>query len=482
MAWRRYALRAVGGFLGGMLLIGLLAGPVRAQSGVRSLWAIGTGGGSTPLAPPTTALYTNPAHLMTGTPASTVEVRLFDFRGYLGGDLLQFDPYRDAFGERAGMLTNAEESDLLDTWFGGGRRSVATYAEAAPVTVAYRPEGRQWGVGFGLRARAISKVEADRGLFDLLLVGADSTRTVPLNGRYRAYSTLDVTGTFSYAFESLPLWVGASPRLVFGTSYADARLDSRARVADSALVHIFDYTARAAGAASREAYNTFNAFAASPLEDVSADGAGTELVGVGTAIDLGATYQVRPDLFVSMSLTDLGLVRWNGDAQTVTPENNEFRFDGVELNVDRLQNEFDGDIGEYFRSQVDSLARAAYEDVQRDRSSFSAGLPTALHASGTWTRSQYTVTGGATVGLNSTAGAVNPAPAVHAGGEVQLGPVPIRAGLRLGGPQAVTLAGGVGLDLGVYRFDLSVSATPSTSMLGGGARYAIGLSLATIRF
>jgi hypothetical protein len=77
---------------------------------------------------------------------------------------------------------------------------------------------------------------------------------------------------------------------------------------------------------------------------------------------------------------------------------------------------------------------------------------------------------------------VSAEPVVHLGGELRLGPVPLRAGVRLGGPQAVTLAGGLGLDAGGYRFDVGVSVTPSTSTLGQGGRYALGLSLATVRF
>jgi hypothetical protein len=185
---------------------------------------------------------------------------------------------------------------------------------------------------------------------------------------------------------------------------------------------------------------------------------------------------------MSASLTDLGRLRWKKDAQTTTPSNHEFRFEGIELNLDRLQNEFNGDVGNYVQHQVDSLARAAYEDVERDRSSFTTRLPTALHVNGTWARDVFTLNGGATFGLNDKAGAVSAEPVVHLGGELRLGPFPLRAGVRLGGPQAVTLAGGFGVDAGSYRFDLGVSVTPSTSTLGHGGRYAVGLSLATVRF
>lgn len=462
---------------------GLVSGPpcAHAQSGARSQWAISTGGGAAATSPPTAALYTNPAHLGIGAPASPIEIRLLDVRAYTGGDLVQFDRYRNTFGSQSGTLTDAEEAQVLDKWFGGESRVIDTYTEVVPFAIAYQPRGKQWAFGLGLRARVQSEVETDRGLFDLFLVGADSNRTVPVNGRYRASSTVDVTGTISYSFESIPLSIGVSPRFIVGTQYADGELSSEVTVRDSMMMHRFDYTARAAGPLSREVYDTFNAFGADPLRGVSGE-LGGEIAGVGAGVDLGAVYEVQSGLFVSLSLTDLGAIQWNRDAQTTTPVNNEFRFEGIELDLNRLENEFDGDVGSYVEHQVDSLARAAYEDVERDRSSFTVGLPTALHVNGTWARDNFTLNGGATLGLNSRAGAVNPTPAAHLGGELRLGPVPLRMGVRLGGPQAVTLAGGIGLDAGGYRLDLGISATPSTSTLGRGGRYAVGLSLATVRF
>jgi len=459
----------------------LSSSDARAQSGTRSQWAISTGGGAAATGPPTTALYTNPAHLGVRSSASTLELRLLDVRAYTGGDLIQFDRYRDTFGRESGTLTDAEEAEVLDRWFGDERRVFDTYAEVAPLALAYQPRGAQWAFGLGLRARVLSEVETDRGLFDLFLVGADSSRTVPVNGRYRVSSTIDLTGTISYSFESIPLSIGVSPRFIVGTQYADGALNSQVTVSDSVLTHRFDYMARAAGPVSRTVYDTFNAFGADPLRDVSA-GLGGDVAGMGMGVDLGAVYEVRSGLFVSASVTDLGRVRWDEDAQTTTPSNNEFRFEGIELNLDRLQNEFDDDVGRYVEHQVDSLARAAYQDVERDRSSFATGLPTAVHVNGTWSRDAFTLNGGATVGLNDKAGAVSAEPVVHLGGELRLGPVPLRAGVRLGGPQAVTLAGGLGLDAGGYRFDVGVSVTPSTSTLGQGGRYAVGLSLATVRF
>jgi hypothetical protein len=437
-------------------------------------------GGSSAFGPPTEALYTNPAHLAVGPRARPFELRLLSVRADAGGSLLQFNHYEDTFGKRAGSLSDEQETAVLDEWFGGDQQAVTSHFSAVPAALTYRPAGKQWAIGAGLRARFVTASGTDRGLFDLFLVGADRDRTVPVNGRFRAYGMYDLTGTFSYAFESMPLSVGVSPRLIVGTGYADGDLSSNVEVRGDQITHRFEYTARAAGSLSREAYDTFDAFSADPFGDVSGGGSGS--AGFGSGIDIGATYTVQQGLHVSLGLRDLGFVRWNSDPQTVTPTDSVFAYEGIELDTDRLKNEFDSDVAEYFESQVDSLARAAYEDVSRDRSSFTTGLPTTLSASGTWTHDEFMVNGGVMLGLNSRAGGMSATPAAHVGGTVLLGPVPIRTGVRVGGDAAVTVAGGVGLQTDRYSFDIGITATPSSSTLGSGARYALALSLATVRF
>lgn len=480
MIWRRHV-RSIIGVLVSVGLVCVLFGGTAAwaQSGVRSLHAIATGGGASALSSPTTALYTNPAHLAVGEKDAAIEVRFFDVRSYAGGDLFQFERYNETLASGK-SLTRAQLDSQLDSWFEGEQRTGAAYAAFVPIAITYRPLDARWAVGGGLRFRGVSETSVNRGVLDLLLRGTGTERTIPVNGRYTAFSAVDVTGAFSYAFKSIPLSVGVSPRLIVGTDFGDGTLDSTVEVTEEALTHTFDYTARAAGPISTEVYDAFNAFEGPFLPEDARVGSGVSGFGVG--VDLGATYEVQPGLFVSMSVTDLGVIQWSDEAQTVTPANNEFRFEGLEFNLQRLENEFDGNVLDYAEHQVDSLARAAYQDVERDRSGFSSSLPTAVHVNGTWRQGRYTLNGGATVGLNSEAGAVSPSPAAYAGGEVRFGPVPLRAGVRVGGPQAVTFSGGLGLHLSGYQFELGASVTPSTSLLGKGARYAVGISLATVRF
>jgi hypothetical protein len=465
----------------GLLLFG---GPcsVRAQSGMQSIEAVSTGGGTSALSGGVAGLYTNPAHLTVGTPEYTTEVQLFRIGVYSGGDLFQFNHYSTLFVHEtpnAPPLSDAEEKATLDAWFGSSMRSATSYLEVTPLAMTYRSPGGRWGLGLGIRGRVIQKTSLDKGLLDLLLRGTEPNRTVPVNGRMRLYSLLDVTGTFSYRFSSFPLSVGVSPRFILGTGYADGILNSRVVVNDESLTHHFAYTTRAAGTLSTGLYDNFDAFSAEPLRQVLGSTSG--IAGRGGGLDIGLSYALRPGLHLSMSITDLGVVQWDEHAQTVTPTNETFRFDGLSLDLQQLNDEYGGDVGAYLTHQVDSLAQAAYQDVERERAPFRTRLPARVHLGSTWDPGGITLNGGVSMGLNETAGTVPRSLAAHVGGEVALGPFPVRAGVRMLGSQALTVSGGLGLEIGEYRLDLGGSVTPKTSMLGAGARYAVSASLGTLR-
>lgn len=463
------------GLLGAVLLL-LGTGTAQAQSGVGTVDP--TGHGASALGPGPAALYGNPAHLTAGTPVAGMEMQLLRVGVSSGGDLFQFGPYSDLFvrGDRP-RLSDAEEEALLNRWFGNGLRRATTAVEVVPLALTYRASGGRWGVGGAVRGRVVQRSALDRGTLDLLLRGTDPPRTIPVNGQTRLYSLLDLTGAASVRLGG---WsIGVAPRLILGTGYADGRLRSEVEAENRVLTHRFNYTARAAGTLSTGLYDTFDAFSATPVRQVfgTTDG----VVGVGGGLDAGVSYAVHSGLHLSASVTGLGRVRWTGAAQTVHPEKNTFRFEGLTLDLHRLETKFGGDVGAYVEHQVDSLARAAYRDVDRTRAPFRSTLPATLHAGGTWAPGPATITGGVSVDVADPSRAGPRAMAVHAVGELPLGPIPVRAGVRLGTRQAATVFGGVGLEVSGYRLDVGGRLTPDTALLGTGARYAVGLSLGTVR-
>jgi outer membrane protein OmpA-like peptidoglycan-associated protein len=74
---------------------------------------------------------------------------------------------------------------------------------------------------------------------------------------------------------------------------------------------------------------------------------------LGFGIDLGATYQVLPNLQLSAALTDLGFITWKKNLNN-WDVNNNYSFKGVEYDV----NNEDITIGDLFSDQLDSLGNS----------------------------------------------------------------------------------------------------------------------------
>ncbi len=72
------------------------------------------------------------------------------------------------------------------------------------------------------------------------------------------------------------------------------------------------------------------------------------LAGMGASIDLGATYDILPDLQVSLGVTDLGFIAWNKKSSTYGKSVDQFTYEGVEV-VDGVATspEFDMDFFEF---------------------------------------------------------------------------------------------------------------------------------------
>ncbi len=452
---------------------------VYAQMETRGVSMLATGGGGPAFVRDNEAIHFNPANLLLSDRGVHAVLSLGSTSAFSGGDLFQFNYYNDFFtGGRS--LTDADVSEVLDGWFGSDheRRKAGLYAEFVPLAFTYRKG--TWAVGFAVRARSFNSVGLNRGWLDLVLRGTGENRDIPIDGSFASMATTEVSVAYSRRLGRF--LVGVTPKIVFGTSYSRGLFTSTASITDDAVTHDYDYTIRAAGAISRDFFNTFDLFQNDPFSDVSFSNPFGATAGKGVGVDLGLTYLAKSDVLVSMSLTDLGSVSWSTDAQVVTPVNRTFRFEGLELNRQRIDDEFDGDLGQYAENVLDSLARDVYDAVNRSREGFSTSLPTAFHFGSAWHLGALTMNMGLTKALNDAPGNLTRKASFHAGGEYRLGPVPLRAGFRFGGNGALTLAGGLGLRTGVYEFGIAFAATPKSDTMGAGGRYSVALSLVNIHF
>lgn len=460
------------------LLIGVLVVPgVLAQSALPGVSLVGVGGGGPAFARDNDALFLNPANLVLSDRGSHAVLSLGSTSAFAGGDLFQFNFYNDFFASGR-HLSDDDITTVLDGWFGqdGTERRAGLYAEVIPLALTVR--GTNWAMGFGVRARAYNSVGVNRGWLDLLLRGTSENRSIPITGSFRSLVTTDISVAYSRRFSRMV--IGVAPKLVLGRSLSDGVFTSTAHVSDEALSHDFDYTVKSAGVFSRDFVDAFNLFNDDPFADVNFSNPFGAVSGKGLGLDLGLTYLATPGFLMAFSLTDLGSISWDGDAQVVRPTHNTFSFGGLVFDQDRIDNEFDGAFDQYAESVLDSLAHDAYDSVVRERGGFSTSLPSKLHLGGAWYAGRATLSFGFTKPLNDAPGNLSLVPYYNAGMEYRLGPFPLRAGVRYGGDGALMVAGGIGLRTRVYEFGIALSASPQSDLMGNGGRYALSVSMINI--
>lgn len=459
---------------------------VRGQVNLRGPVATSIGGGGAATLNTIDAFYLNPANVLRTDKNRGVTLSLGRVSAFAGGDLMQFKYYNEAFTSGS-ELTPEYASEIIENWFGdtsdGAIRSAEFGAEAIPVALTV--QNGSWALGVALRSRTVTKAGLSGGWLDLILVGDEEQRDIPMNADLRLMSTTEVSAAFSKKFARGLVTLGVAPKYILGNEFMDNVFESTATVTADSIIHEFDYTSRAAGGLGTRIVDNLSFFSPNNVEQENYSPQFLGGAGAGVGMDLGVTVHPAPALYLSASVTDIGSVRWNEDAETARPANNTFRFDGLNLDLDELNDRYDGDIVEYAESILDSLARETYEEVITEVGGFTSTLPTALHLGGRFSPlSKLSFTGGTSVPLNDAAGNISKKPSLYAGTEYILGGaigIPLRAGVHLGGSGALALAAGFGIRTPVYDFDLGLVATPYTNSIGSGARYSVSLSLINIK-
>jgi hypothetical protein len=357
----------------------------------------------------------------------------------VGGNLLQFRHYNTLFtGGRT--LSDEEAQRVVDDWFGGigalGLKSAGVAVEAVPAAVVHEVAGLT--MGYGIRLRTLSRVGINGGWLDLLLSGTGEDRSIPLHGELGVMATTEISVAVARMARDGALAIGVSPKLILGNEFIDATLRSTAHVANDAIAHDFEYRVRAAGGLSADLVDEIDFFSSGVFAGGPFRPRVPPTTGLGAGIDAGVTFLPSPGIKLSASVTDLGFVRWSSDAQSIEPLGDRFTFQGLEFDIDRVRDEFGGDVGKYFVSTIDSLASGAYDRVDRTYGAFLATLPTTVHFGASWVSpaGRLVVAGGTSTPITPSTVQISTPPEIHAGLEYTLGDrvrVPLRAGLFLGG-------------------------------------------------
>lgn len=194
---------------------------------------------------------------------------------------------------------------------------------------------------FGLNLRSEAEADIPYSFFEFFKTGNDANIK-----NLRADANAWAEAAFSYSFPvNKQLYVGARVKLLAGVARAKVNIER------------MDVTLQA----DRWAIRTEGLLEMSGLTaDIDGNGYFTprdiemndyRLAGVGASIDLGATYDIRPDLQVSLGVTDLGFIAWNKRSAMRGESVKEFAYEGVEV-VDGAASSPDFDLDFFeFRSR-----------------------------------------------------------------------------------------------------------------------------------
>jgi hypothetical protein len=488
-----------------------------AQHRYENAVSIGMGGTGTTFIGDYNANFINPANLMLRDRSKGVVISFGDLSGGIGGPLVDINTY-NRFLTNDLILDRALQSDMLDSWvgssndpgkihYGGVQFAVVPFAASA------RLENHAFSAAF--RARFLAKSGVSRGFMEVGFGGFDSetfseSREVNANMSLTAFSEL----SFGYAtllyetskgpFLELPfrLYAGVAPKILMGATTTNFSIKSDLLVSgDSLIVHNFDYALSTFGNFSdnldrylsdRQSMDEFPSL--SDYLDAPDDIVGVNATGFG--IDIGLTAEIdlpfnsfqgsffgagKRFIRVAMSVSDIGSMSFKSNA-AVFRNQNQLRWGGLFIDQDRLRDEYDSNLGDYFTEVLtDSIGNDLYLNFQKEsRDKISASLPAQFNFGMQLTAGKFTTVLDLSSGFNNE-GVNSKLMALGFGVEYLLGGVvPLRTGFNTGGRNAASWTFGTGLQTRHYDFNIGVMFVGNSQ--SSGAWLAAGLSAFTFRF
>jgi len=463
------------------------------------------------------ANFLNPANLMLRDRSKGVVITFGDIGGGFGGPLADINTY-NRFLTNDLILDRALQSDMLDLWVGSSNEpGKIHYAGAQFAFIPFAASVRLENHAFSgaLRARFLGKSGVSRGFMEVGFGGLDSeifseSREVNAKMSFSAFTEL----SFGYAtmlYETsrgpileLPfrLYAGIAPKILMGVTTTQFSIRSDLLVSgDSLVVHNFDYRLATFGElaenldrylADRDQMNEFPVFddyleAPGDMFGINATGFGFDF-GLTAEIDLpfnsfnGSFFgKGKRFIRVAMSFSDIGSMSFNNNA-AVFRNQNQLRWGGAFIDQDRLRDEFDSNLGDYFKEVLtDSIGNEVYLNFQREESSkLKASLPAQFNFGMQLTAGKFTSAIDLSKGFNRE-GTNSKILALGFGVEyLAFNVVPLRTGFNTGGTNAASWTFGTGLQ--TRHYDLNVGIMFVGNSQSSGMWLAGGLSAFTFRF
>lgn len=487
---------------------------VLSQAKFNTTQGLGMGSTGTATAWGYQANFVNPANL--AIPQRTQwSIGLFGgFSPTFGGELANIALYNEYFTE-GGVITPARNLEAANRWFGSGEdayRELGIAIDVVPFGISH--QRNSWGAALAVRSRTLVDVGMSRGVF-LSSTGFNSANFgnfQPFDLGNEVLSFAEVSVGFGYkvwenAGDNSPgtirVFAGAAPKYLIPIHYHRFDLNSRLRVQDNPyqITHDFSYEIHALGRFAedlarfqRERQQTGKAPDLDGFFDNSFDDAG-EIRGSGFGFDIGVTAEYYFDNFpyqfwatrgmhrvrISMALTDLGSIKLDSSPFRFFNAG-LFEWDGLDVDQNRLIDEFDSDLGEYFNNVVnDEIGNDTYLNLQSEElGSLSVALPGMFNFGVAYDLGKFTFALDTGRGFNNRG--VN-SENMYLGLGTEFRPVralPLRVGMRTGGGASTAYTFGTGVNLRNFEFTFSAMSVANSE--SNGSKLAAALSGFIIRF
>lgn len=199
---------------------------------------------------------------------------------------------------------------------------------------------------FDLNVRANADLNLPYSLFEFLKRGQDGDiRDIGIS----SYNYLEAGFNYSFPLMNDRLYVGVRAKFLVGVARAKLNYD-HFRVSLAEDVWKIDATGQldvtGAGAAPEDiSYSEDGTYKLNDFDNFQP----TKPAGYGFAVDLGATYDILPNLQASLAVTDLGFISWSKKYNSIGASAKTMEFSGVTVdeNGSGEQPDFDLNILEF---------------------------------------------------------------------------------------------------------------------------------------
>lgn len=484
-----------------------------SQSSHQSAYNLALGGGGTAYLDNYNANFVNPANLMLNRdikPRFTLGL-IGGLSTNVGGSLANVGVYNKYFTKGL-VITDEIADEALTDWFGensADRRNFGIEFNLIPLGTSYRSD--KWAASVAARTRTLVDLQMSRGLAELLILGLDGDnfgdpRQLDFSNQTLVFHELSV----GYAREAIRLpdilpftdnirlYVGVAPKLLVGsfTSRIDFSSTLQLERSDAGYVdlirHDFNYTLETVGGLSQDLIEYTEARTqqgTTPDIGDYVDPAGEDFystTSLSVGADLGATLEMDVNipvvgsffsgpqkLRVGLSVTDLGKVIFADEVGRFTADD-VLEWRGLELDQQRIDEEFNGDRDEYINHVLqDSIATNLYGSFQyREGSTIERALPTKINFGAHLMLGKLSVMTDLSKGFYDL-GSSSRRVSMSLGAEYRFfGFLPLRVGMRTGGYSSTAFSAGTGLEFRNFEFSLAGSMVAKSYNYGWGAGMA----------